>query len=151
MSSAERSSAATPRGCSISKSPRPRARMIAQWRSCWPKPTKRSRQPGRPKTTPLPLPRNWPPTRNRLTNIENRLVGVESRLVQVENRLDHVESRLDHIESRLAVVESKVAALAGEVAALAGKINVLTWAVGINTAATIAILGVLLRGHGPLP
>jgi hypothetical protein len=33
------------------------------------------------------------------------------------------------------------------VAELAGKITVLNWAVGINAAATIAILGVLLRGH----
>ncbi len=57
------------------------------------------------------------------------------------SRLTDVENRLDHIESRLAVVETKVAELAP------GKINVLTWAVGINAAATIAILGVLLRGH----
>ncbi len=29
------------------------------------------------------------------------------------------------------------------------RFTMLTWAVGINAAATIAILGVLLRGHGP--
>ena len=76
---------------------------------------------------------------NRFTNIENRLGGVETRLSNVENRLDHIENRLDHIESGLGVVETNVATLAG-------KIMVLTWAVGINAAATIAILGVLLRG-----
>jgi hypothetical protein len=64
-----------------------------------------------------------------------------NRLANIENRLGGVEGRLDHIEDRLAVVEIKVAASAG-------KITVLTWAVGINAAATIAILGVLLRGHG---
>ena len=77
------------------------------------------------------------------TNMENRLAGVESRL-EMEVRLDRIENRLDHIESQLAAVETKVGALAG-------KITVLTWAVGINAAATIAILGILLRGHGPLP
>jgi hypothetical protein len=40
------------------------------------------------------------------------------------------------------VVEAKVAELAGQM-------TLLTWAVGINAAATIAILGILLRGHGP--
>jgi hypothetical protein len=29
------------------------------------------------------------------------------------------------------------------------RFTILTWAVGINGAATIAILDVLLRGHGP--
>ena len=80
---------------------------------------------------------------------ENRLIGIENRPGGMEVRLDHVENRLYHIESRLAVVESRIAALAGEVVALSGKINVPTWAVGINAAATIAILGVMLRAHGP--
>ena len=74
---------------------------------------------------------------NCFTNIENRLGSVETRLSNVENRLDH-------IESRLGVVETNVATLAG-------KITVLTWAVGINAAATIAILGVLLRGYASVP
>ena len=74
---------------------------------------------------------------NRLTNIENRLGGVEGRL-------SHIENRLDGIENRLAAVEIHVAALAR-------KFTVLTWAVGINAAATIANLGVLLRGHGTEP
>ena len=78
-----------------------------------------------------------------LAGYENRLTNIESRLDRIENRLDHIENRLDHIENRLALVEAKVAEFAG-------KITVLTWAVGINAAATIAILGILLRGHGPL-
>jgi phage shock protein A len=74
---------------------------------------------------------------------ENRLTGIESRLSGVESKLDHVEDRLDRIESRLVMLDTNLAALAG-------KTTVLTWAIGINAAATIAILGVLLRGHGPL-
>jgi phage shock protein A len=72
------------------------------------------------------------------------LPAYENRLTSIENRLDRVENRLDGIENRLATVETRVAELAG-------KITVLTWAVGINAAATIAILGVLLRGHAPVP
>jgi chromosome segregation ATPase len=75
-----------------------------------------------------------------LAAYENRVTNIENRLDRIENRLDHIENRLDHIENQLAVVEAKVAELVG-------KITVLTWAVGINAAATIAILGVLLRGH----
>ena|SRR2546430_16653317 len=79
-----------------------------------------------------------------LAAYENRLSNIENRLDRIGNRLDNIENRLDNIENRVAVVETRVAELAG-------KITVLTWAVGINAAATIAILGMLLRGHGPLP
>ena len=72
------------------------------------------------------------------------LAAYENRLGGIENRLRTVENRLDNIEARLSVVETKIAELGG-------KITVQTWAVGINAAATIAILGMLLRGHGPLP
>lgn len=41
------------------------------------------------------------------------------------------ENRLSSIDNRLAAVE--------------GKLTVMIWAIGINAAATIAILGVLLR------
>jgi phage shock protein A len=79
------------------------------------------------------------------------LAAYENRLASIENRLDRVENRLDGIENRLATVETRVAMVETRVAELAGKITVLTWAVGINAAATIAILGVLLRGHAPVP
>jgi hypothetical protein len=46
------------------------------------------------------------------------------------------ETRLASIDNRLSVIE--------------GKLTMVIWAVGINAAATIAILGVLLRRHGPL-
>ena len=44
------------------------------------------------------------------------------------------ENRLASIDSRLASPE--------------GKFTVMLWAMGINAAATIAVLGVLLRGQG---
>ena len=47
------------------------------------------------------------------------LAGYENRLASIDNRLSNVE----------------------------GKLTVIIWAMGINAAATIAILGVLLR-HG---
>jgi phage shock protein A len=71
------------------------------------------------------------------------LAAYENRLGSIENRLGSVENRLDSIETRLIAGGTKIAELAG-------KITVLTWGVGINAAATIAILGILLRGHGPL-
>src|SRR5271165_55495 len=84
---------------------------------------------------------------DRLVVVENRLGTVENRLGIVENRLGIVESRLGIVENRLGVVESRLVAVEGRLAEMAGKMTVLTWAVGINAAATIAILGVLLRGH----
>jgi uncharacterized protein YpuA (DUF1002 family) len=48
-------------------------------------------------------------------------------------------------KSELGDVKSEVANVRSEVAYLRGRFDVLIWAVGINAAATIAILGVLLR------
>jgi hypothetical protein len=48
----------------------------------------------------------------------------------------------------LAGHENRLASIDGRLASLEGKFTVMLWAVGINAAATIAILGVLLRGHG---
>jgi len=56
------------------------------------------------------------------------------------------------MEGRLAAVESRVTNLENGLTQFRADVNVrfamLTWAVGINAAATIAILGILLRGHG---
>jgi len=43
-------------------------------------------------------------------------------------------------ENRLTSIDSRLTSLDGE-------FTVMLWAMGVNTAATIAILGVLLRGH----
>ena len=47
------------------------------------------------------------------------------------------ENRLSSIDNRLSVIE--------------GKLTMVIWAIGINAATTIAILGVLLRGQAPSP
>ena len=61
----------------------------------------------------------------------------EEEAIAAAEELAGYESRLASIDNRLAKVE--------------GKLTVMVWAIGINAAATIAILGVLLRGHAPLP
>jgi chromosome segregation ATPase len=76
---------------------------------------------------------------NRLTSIDNRLSIIESRLTNLDNELTQfraeVNARFSDVSSRFSDVGSRF--------------TMLTWAVGINGAATIAILGILLRGHGP--
>jgi hypothetical protein len=47
----------------------------------------------------------------------------------------------------LAGYENRLASIDSRLASLEGKFTVMLWAMGINAAATIAILGVLLRGH----
>ncbi|HUC69946.1 MAG TPA: hypothetical protein VMS01_02020 [Stellaceae bacterium] len=74
---------------------------------------------------------------NRLTSIDHRLSIIEVRLTDLENGLSQfrteVNARFSDVGSRFSDVGSRF--------------TMLTWAVGINAAATIAILGVLLRGH----
>ena len=50
-------------------------------------------------------------------------------------------------ETRFASIENNISHMDGKITAIEAKITVLLWAVGVNAAATIAILGVLLR-HG---
>lgn len=50
-------------------------------------------------------------------------------------------------EMRFASLENNISHMDGKITAIEGKITVLLWAVGVNAAATIAILGVLLH-HG---
>ena len=85
-----------------------------------------------------------------LADYQNRFSSVDHQLAVLSGRIDAVETRISGVESRLGVVESRLVGVEAKLAALTGKMTVLTWAVGINAAATIAILGVLLRGHGPL-
>jgi hypothetical protein len=55
------------------------------------------------------------------------------------------ENRLNSIDNHLAVIDGRLIAIDGRLTDFAGRFTMLTWAVGINAAATIAILGVLLR------
>jgi len=47
----------------------------------------------------------------------------------------------------LAGYENRLTSIDSRLTSLDGKFTVMLWAMGVNTAATIAILGVLLRGH----
>ncbi|HME22436.1 MAG TPA: hypothetical protein VKI44_14030 [Acetobacteraceae bacterium] len=70
------------------------------------------------------------------------------RSTMQELRAD-MKGELQGVRSELAELRSdfrgELAGVRGEVAYLRGRFDVLIWAAGINAAATIAILGVLLR------
>ncbi|MGH7058869.1 MAG: hypothetical protein ACREFH_00665 [Stellaceae bacterium] len=72
-----------------------------------------------------------------LADYENRLSSIENRLAVIDGRLIAVETRLTSLESRFIQFSSDVGS----------RFTMLTWAVGINAAATIATLGVLLRSR----
>jgi hypothetical protein len=57
------------------------------------------------------------------------------------------EDKAREAAEELAGYENRLASIDGRLASLEGKFTVMLWAMGINAAATIAILGVLLRGH----
>ena len=57
------------------------------------------------------------------------------------------EARFASMEGSIVHIDGKITAIEGKIAAIEGKFSVLLWAVGINAAATIAILGVLVH-HG---
>jgi hypothetical protein len=77
----------------------------------------------------------------------------ENRPPSIDNRLSIIEARLTDLENGLAQFRAEVNARFSDVASrfsdVGSRFTMLTWAVGINAAATIAILGILLRGHGP--
>jgi phage shock protein A len=85
---------------------------------------------------------------------EDDAVAAAEELASYEDRLASIDNRLAMLEGRLAAIETRVTNLEHGITQFRADINarftMLTWAVGINAAATIAILGVLLRGHGPL-
>jgi septal ring factor EnvC (AmiA/AmiB activator) len=83
---------------------------------------------------------------------EEDAVAAAEELAEYENRLTLIDNRLAAMEGRLAAVEARVSGLENALgqfrADASARFTMLTWAVGINAAATIAILGILLRGHG---
>ena len=74
------------------------------------------------------------------------LADYENRLTSIDNRLSIIEARVTNLENGLSQFRADVNARFSDVAS---RFTMLTWAVRINAAATIAILGVLLRGRGP--
>jgi hypothetical protein len=73
------------------------------------------------------------------------LADYENRLTSIDNRLSIIEARVSNVETGLAQFRAEVNARFSDVGS---RFTMLTWAVGINAAATIAILGILIRGHG---
>ena len=64
-----------------------------------------------------------------------------------EDQAEAAAEELAAFEGRFGSLESSLAHMDGKITAIEAKITVLLWPAGINAAATIAILGVLLR-HG---
>jgi hypothetical protein len=79
-----------------------------------------------------------------LADYENRLVSIDSRLLTIEARLTRLEKVVAQFRMEVNARFSDISARFSDVGA---RFTMLTWAVGINAAATIAILGVLLRSH----
>ena len=64
-----------------------------------------------------------------------------------EDQAQAAAEELAAFETRFSSMEANISHMDGKITAIEGKITVLLWAVGVNAAATIAILGVLLH-HG---
>jgi hypothetical protein len=64
-----------------------------------------------------------------------------------EDQAQAAAEELAEFEARFASIEGSISHMDGKISSIEGKVTVLLWAVGVNAAATIAILGVLLR-HG---
>ena len=64
-----------------------------------------------------------------------------------EGQAQAAAEELAAFETRFSSLEQSISHMDGKITAIEGKITVLLWAVGVNAAATIAILGVLLH-HG---
>jgi phage shock protein A len=77
---------------------------------------------------------------------EDDAIAAAEELAEYENRLTSIDNKLSIIEARVTNVENGLTQFRADVNA---RFTLLTWAVGINAAATIAILGIFLRGHGP--
>ena len=62
-----------------------------------------------------------------------------------EDQAQAAAEELAAFEARFSSIETNIAHMDGKITSMEGKITVLLWAVGVNAAATMAILGVLLR------
>jgi hypothetical protein len=62
-----------------------------------------------------------------------------------DDKAREAAEELANYENRLASIDNQLALMNGRLSTVEGKLGVITWAIGINAAATIAILGVLLH------
>jgi len=77
-----------------------------------------------------------------------KAAGVDEDQAQAAaEELAAFEGRFASMENSISKIDGKITAIDGKITAIEGKFAVLLWAVGINAAATISILGVLVR-HG---
>ena len=81
----------------------------------------------------------------RFGSMENSVLHMDDKMTAIEGRITGIEGRMAGIEGKIAGIDGKIAGIEGKIAGIEGKFSVLLWAVGINAAATIAILGVLLH------
>ena len=82
-----------------------------------------------------------------ISHVDGKITSIEATVGIIEGKVNGIESRIAGIETRVAGIETRAAGIEAKVAGSEAKIGVLLWAVGINAAATIAILGILLH-HG---
>ena len=78
---------------------------------------------------------------------EDQAQAAAEELASFEARFVSIETGISRIDGKVAAIEGRMTGIDAKITAIEGKFSVLLWAVGINAAATIAILGVLLR-HG---
>ncbi|HVB15990.1 MAG TPA: hypothetical protein VNF04_05630 [Stellaceae bacterium] len=82
---------------------------------------------------------------NSVLHMDDKMTAIEGRITGIEGRMAGIEGKIAGIEGKIAGIDGKIAGIEGKIAGIEGKFSVLLWAVGINAAATIAILGVLLH------
>ncbi len=78
---------------------------------------------------------------------EDQAQAAAEELAAFEARFASLESSISHMDGKITAIEGKITGIESKITAIEGKFGVLLWAVGINAATTIAILGVLLH-HG---
>ncbi len=66
-----------------------------------------------------------------LADYENRLASIDNKLSVFDGHFSPIEGRFKSIDARFQAIETKL--------------NIMIWAIAVNAAATIAILGVLLH------
>ena len=93
---------------------------------------------------PLKLPKTYDALLNAGASEDTAREAAEE-LADYQNRRSSIDNRLAVIDGRFVGIEGRFAGLDARLAPLESKLNVAIWAIGINAAATVAILGVLLR------
>jgi hypothetical protein len=80
----------------------------------------------------------------RFGSLEGGSSQTDGRIAAFEATAGLIEGEISGIESRITALDTRVVGLKVKAASIEAKINALMGAVGVNIAAMIAILGVLL-------